>query len=117
MWATIAKWTILWFLIILIAASPLAEARFGPRGRRGPKKEEKKKDPVKHVLKFEDLGLKVLCEEEDWKAQFRPIKYKLAKCLGLEKIILDESERPPGDKGHGSLFSPFGDSEDSPYCQ
>lgn len=55
--------------------------------------------------------MKTICEEEEWKEQFEPIKKKFAKCLGLNKILTDESD---GEVDRTSFMS---DENYNPYCK
>ena len=64
-------------------------------------------------MQWKDFTLKTICEEEEWRAQFEPIKDKFAKCLGLKKIIMDEND-PENDEDR---FSMFRSENNNPYCR
>src|SRR5699024_1763126 len=66
----------------------------------------KNADNLKPSIFFEELQLRHLCEEEDWIAQFLPIRSKWTKCLGFKKIFLP-TERPRLKKSTFRLLEKF----------
>lgn len=75
---------------------------------------QKKPEPdMELVMHWKDLSLKTICEEEEWRAQFEPVKDKFARCLGLKKLVMDDSD-PEGD---ADRFSMFRSENNNPYCR
>ena len=75
---------------------------------------QKKPEPdIELNMKWKDLSLKTICEEEEWKAQFEPIREKFTKCLGLKKIVLDEND-PDADSDR---FSMYRSENNNPFCR
>ena len=65
------------------------------------------------VMHWKDLSLKTICEEEEWRAQFEPVREKFSKCLGLKKLVMDDND-PDGD---ADRFSMFRTENNNPYCR
>ena len=75
---------------------------------------QKKPEPDMELnMRWRDLSLKTICEEEEWKAQFEPIRDKFAKCLGLKRIFTDDND-PEDD---GDRLGMFRSENNNPYCR
>ncbi len=77
------------------------------------RKQIKAEPNVELKMRWKDLSLKTICEEEEWKAQFEPVREKFTKCLGLKKIIVDEND-PDDDIDRMGMFR---SETHNPYCK
>lgn len=77
------------------------------------RKQIKAEPNVELKIRWKDLSLKTICEEEEWKAQFEPVREKFTKCLGLKKIIVDEND-PDDDIDRMGMFR---SETHNPYCK
>ena len=69
------------------------------------------------TIKFESFGFRVVCEPENWKPDFNKIKDKLAKCLRLERIVVEEEEDDEEDRKKRDFGLIFGDLNSNFYCR
>ena len=69
------------------------------------------------TIKFENFAFRVVCEDENWKPDFEKIKSKLAKCLRLENIIVEDKDDDEEDKKKRDFGLIFGDLNSNYYCR
>lgn len=82
-------------------------------------------DDEKVSINWSDLAFKVICEEEEWKRQFKSIEKEFSKCINLSKIIIDESDKVDGIEGeeeekekvHSKLNLMYTKPSANPYCR
>jgi len=43
-------------------------------------------------IRWDDLYWKIICDDDEWRDQFYPIRQELTRCLDLEKIMLPEDK-------------------------
>lgn len=52
------------------------------------------------------MGLKVICDEDEFKDQWLAVRDRLAQCIGIDKILFDaEIEKDPNDPFKGVTFA------------
>lgn len=69
------------------------------------------------TIQFEQLGWKVLCDEDEWKEQFSKVRAKFTQCVELSKIILPGEKDVDEDKQKRTWGMVFSDGMSNPYCR
>lgn len=67
------------------------------------------------VARMKDLGWKIICEEDEWKAQFEEIRSTLTVCLRLKKIAYDDEDDSNAIRKIDFSLN-LGKPEENPYC-
>ena len=70
------------------------------------------------TIKWEQLSWKVLCDEEEWRAQFQRIRSNFTRCVELSSILLPEDPEVSDDEKQKRTWSlMFSDGKSNPYCR
>ena len=66
---------------------------------------------------WEQLGWKVLCDEDEWKEQFAQVRSAFTKCVELSKIVLPGERDTDSDKQRRTMGSIASDGVSNPMCR
>lgn len=66
---------------------------------------------------WEQLGWKVLCDEDEWKEQFAQVRTAFTKCVELSKIVLPGERDTETDKQSRTMGSIASDGVSNPMCR
>lgn len=68
-------------------------------------------------IRFEQLGWKVLCDDDEWRQQFKKVRQNLTTCLELSGILLPEDRESDDEKRKRDWSFMFSDGKSNPYCR
>ncbi|KAI1294867.1 hypothetical protein HDE_06057 [Halotydeus destructor] len=68
-------------------------------------------------VRWSELSWKILCDEDEWRSQFVPIRNQLANCLQLDAILLPEEKEVDDEKKKRNWSLMFTDGPSNPYCR
>jgi hypothetical protein len=64
------------------------------------------------------LSWKILCDDDEWRAEFYRIRENLTKCLELSRILMPEDDEGSDDEKQKRSWSlMFSDGKSNPYCR
>lgn len=66
---------------------------------------------------WDQLGWKVLCDEDEWKGQFAKVRSPFTKCVELSKIVLPGERDTEGDKQRRTMGLIASDGVSNPMCR
>ena len=70
------------------------------------------------TIPWNQLSWKILCDEDEWRAQFHRIRANFTKCVELSKILLPEDKEVSDDEKQTRSWSlMFSDGKSNPYCR
>lgn len=70
------------------------------------------------TITWNQLSWKILCDEDEWRAQFRGIRENFTRCVELSKILLPEDKEVSDEEKQKRSWSlMFSDGKSNPYCR
>lgn len=68
-------------------------------------------------VKWSELSWKILCDQDEWRAQLEVVRKELTQCLELREILLPEDKLGEEEEKNRKWSLLFSDGPSNPYCR